>query len=112
MITVHSQTVSALHIPSKQDALYAEAWKDVGLEQEDGAMQGETDLKQECEVESDVSVAFHDAVFVFTKCLHREADQGQGIHEALSDEETNIVFELIRECVLQQRVSQVTLAVF
>ena len=65
-------------------------------------MQGETDLKQEREVEGDVSVAFHYAVFVLTKCLHREADQGQGIHEALSDEETNIVFELIREYVLQQ----------
>ena len=80
----------------------SEARKDVGLEQEDGAMQGETDLKQECEVEGDVSVSFNYAVFVLTKCLHREADQGQGIHEALSDEETNIVFELIREYVLQQ----------
>ena len=91
-----------MHIPSEEDALKSEAWKDVSLEQEDGAMQCETDLKQEREVEGDVSVAFHYAVFVLTKCLHREADQGQGIHEALSDEETNIVFELIREYVLQQ----------
>ena len=63
-------------------------------------MQCEANLKQECEVEGDVSVAFHYAVLVLTKCLHREADHGQGVHEALSDEEADIVFELIRECVL------------
>ena len=63
-------------------------------------MQSEANLKQECEVKGDVSVTFHYAVFVLTKCLHRKADQGQGIYEALRDEEANIVFKLIRECVL------------
>ena len=65
-----------MQIPSKEDALQSEARKDVGLEQEDSAMQGEADLKQECEVEGDITVALNYAVFVLTKCLHRKADQG------------------------------------
>ena len=54
-------------------------------------MQSKSKLKQESEVERDITVAVHYAVFVLTKCLHCKADQDQGIYEALSDYETNII---------------------
>ena len=72
-------------------------------------MQGETNLEQEREVEGNVSVALHNAVLVLAECLHCKADQSQGINKALSDEETDIVFELILKSVLLQRVSHMTL---